>query len=290
MKTSKQSKNICSLGSRGAAAGAVVAAVLLASTPAQAQQHEFGAAHQFWTLPGPAWNVDTWIDPGVVADSTFFAQQLGFEHSPSCVGNPDPDCADLLYLGLQQHTGVGSRSARFSVWNSTAARGPHCEPFGNEGVGMTCFRPYPFVENHAYTLRVERLEHDGVGPWWGAHVIDGETGVATHLGDIRAPDGTGDLRSAVSFDEYFGPAVPCDRVPHSSVAFGLPTINRGGGRATFAGTQVGSCSGGVVTPTIYGTSIVELGRGCSEGSAAGALPLFAPMAVLARRRRRARPS
>lgn len=270
------------------AAALAGALLLLSSAPAQAQQHQNGSVHQYWTLPGTAWNVDTWIYPGVLANSMFFAQTLWFQNHPGCAGNPDPNCRDVLYLGIQQGAGAGTRSARFSLWNTTTARGPHCEPFGGEGTGMTCFRGYPFVENHAYTLRVWRLENDGAGQWWGAWIIDTATGVETHLGDIRATAGTGELQSAVSFNEYFGPAVPCDQLPHSSVAFGAPTINGGAATAAFGPTNVGSCSNGSVTPTIYGTSILDVGQGCNAGGAGAGGLMMAPMAALFLRRRRRR--
>ncbi len=254
----------------------------LTRAQAHAQQHQNGYVHQHWDFPSPAYNVDTLIEPGAVADATFFAQTLYFEHDTSCAG-----CDDLLYIGIQQGTGVASRSARFSLWNTTAARGGSCIPFDGEGEGMTCSLPYAFVEERVYNLRVWRLEHDGAGQWWGGWIIDTATGAETHIGDLRATSGTGELAHAISFDEYFGPAKPCDKVPYSFARFLPPTLEAGAATASAGATARGDCSGGSVTAEPDGSRTLKLG--CNAGGAsAGAIGLAMFVAMLPRRRRAAR--
>ncbi len=191
---------------------------------------------------------------------------------------------DGMYMGVIQGTDHTDRIARFSIWNASAANGSNCTPGDNEGNYYTCIIDYDFVENRWYNLRIWQLNEDAGGQWWGAYIIDEETGAESWIGDIRAPSGTGDLVVADSFAEYFGEAVPCDHVPRSSVAVLAPYVNDGAGSATFGGTSVGTCSGGAVTPTIYGTSILDLGvGGCTTGG--GSAAFFVPMAIGWRRLR-----
>lgn len=216
-------------------------------------QHQNANAHQWWNLPTKAWNVDQIVVPKIVSGSSYFAHVFFFEHNPN--GN------DGAYMGLQEGTTpFWSRQARFSIWNATAANGSDCRNFDGEGIGKTCTIAFPYIVDRAYTLRMWRLSVDASGTWWGAWVIDSVTGSEYHVGNIRAPRGTGDIVSTDSFDEYYGEAKPCNAVPHSMVLFGAPAINANTAHASYGSTSVGRCSGGLVTPTIYGVSVLELGR------------------------------
>jgi Domain of unknown function (DUF3472) len=68
-------------------------------------------------------------------------------------------------------------TALFSLWNSNAAQGPHCQPFGGEGAGHQCKMAYSFQTNRLYRYRVWRLEKDAGGQWWGGWIKDQATGV-----------------------------------------------------------------------------------------------------------------
>src|SRR5262245_9504194 len=75
---------------------------------AAASQHQDANAHQWWSLPAPAWNVDQLIIPKRIANATYFAHYFLFQGSPN--GN------DGAYMGLQEgSTTFWSRQARFSV-------------------------------------------------------------------------------------------------------------------------------------------------------------------------------
>lgn len=216
-------------------------------------QHQNANAHQWWNLPAKAWNIDQIVVPKIVSGSSYFAHVFFFERNPN--GN------DGAYMGLQEGTTpFWSRQARFSIWNATAATGSECRDFGGEGIGKTCTIAFPYIVDRVYTLRIWRLSVEESGTWWGAWVIDSVTGTETHIGSIRAPRGTGDIASTDSFDEYFGDARPCNAVPRSMVMFGAPAINGNTAHASYGSTSVGRCSGGLVTPTIYGVSVLELGR------------------------------
>ena len=118
-----------------------------------------------------------------------------------------------------------------------------------------------------------RPAHDGAGQWWGGWIIDTATGAETHIGDIRATSGTGELAHAISFDEYFGPAQPCDKVPYSFARFLPPILEAGAATASAGATARGDCSGGSVTAEPDGSRARSAWRCSSRCCRAVAAPL-----------------
>ncbi len=223
---------------RLAAAVLVGSIALIASHSARAQQFQWGAVYQHWTMSEPASNIDTWMWPSMADDAMFFTQVFSIENSGS-------------YMGLQQE-GDGGRKVRFSIWNATAFRvssveGAACRPFGGEGVGMTCTIPYAWETGRWYRLRIRRLHSDIEGQWWSAWVTD-DAGRERRVGDIRAP-GSGLITSTTSFNEYYGPAAgfPCGEPPPSAVFVYQPLVNDDSSRASAKGGSLLRCSGGRVT-------------------------------------------
>ncbi len=230
----------------------LVLSVLLGSgATAAADQHRDANVHQWWTLARPAYNIDQAVTLRAMHDSTYVALVVGYEHT-----------SEGAYMGLQQ-LADGTRIARFSIWSSTAATpsaGATCRDFDGEGVGKTCEIPFSFQLDHPYRYRMWRLADEGDGSWWGAWIIDDVTHVETAIGEIRAPAAAGDIDSADTFDEYFGDALPCDRVPASAGDVAAPTLDDARGVATASTRSIGACSGGRVTSSASGIRI-ELGRG-----------------------------
>jgi hypothetical protein len=214
----------------------------------QALQHGGANAHQWWRLPAIGWNVDQRVLPQEVSNSTYFALVFGFENNDR--GG---------YMGLQQQ-GDGTRNARFSIWNSTSATpgaGASCRDFGGEGVGKTCELPLKWIVGRWYKYRVWELSRSWGYTTWGAWIIDEATGAEYHIGNIRAPYGSGRIDVADSFDEYFGTATSCYAVPRSSVFFLSPYVNQSA-YSQYGSTSTGSCSGGRVTQG-YGGTQLQLG-------------------------------
>jgi len=215
--------------------------VLLTSNIAIAQNYQDGNVAQYWDTQVSAWNVDTYIWPARVSNDNFFAQQFFFEQ--------EVFADDGAYIGVQQIKGRKSRLAKFSIWNATAARPAKngtCRNFDGEGIGKTCDLPFKFQNKKWYKLRVWRLEADANGQWWGAWIIDNR-GRERHIGDIRAPLGTGNIASTVSFNEYFGAPAACNTLPKSIVYFYRPSLNAGRAKAAISETTaLGRCSAGRV--------------------------------------------
>ncbi len=214
-------------------------------------QHIGGADYASWKFQGPGndlWNVDqiVWLDQK--ADHTFWALQLRFT-------NGDP-----AYIGLQTNgrrfNGSEGDTVLFSLWNATGARGRWCDRFGGEGTGYSCRLPLTITPGVRYRLRVWRLEADGGGRWWGGWLSDGKRD--HHIGDIRVPAaGHQTLAEAINFSEYFGQALPCDRVPLSKINLTQPAANRRGDGtygyySTFAAHWKNTCANGSGTPVNFG--------------------------------------
>jgi hypothetical protein len=239
----------------GSLAGLTAAVVGMLTAPAAAEQHRDANAHQWWTLPAPAYNIDQRLTVRAISDATYFALVVWFAH-----GSDD----DGAYMGIQQLAG-GARIARFSIWNSTSAtpaKGGTCRDFDGEGIGKTCEIPFRFELDHPYRLRMWRVT--GPDNVWGAWIIDEVSHVETAIGQIRAPKADGDVTSADTFDEYFGAARPCDQVPASAADIFAPTLNNSSTATTKVtatpGTPTyGACSGGRVSPAEGGALRIALG-------------------------------
>lgn len=231
---------------------AVATLAVTVGTASATPQHVGGADYASWRFQGPGddlWAVDqvVWLDQKAV--STFWAMQFRFAGSD-----------DAGYLGLQtdgsRFDGSEGDTVVFSLWNASATRGASCGTFAGEGTGFSCRLALAVTPGVQYRLRVWRLEADDGGQWWGGWVSDGERD--HHIGDIQVPAaGHEYLGEVLNFSEYFGPAVPCDRVPRSQINLTQPAANpRGEGgydrSSTFAAHEKNTCTNGSGTPTDYG--------------------------------------
>lgn len=229
--------------------------LVVSASPAAAQQHQHANVYQHWTVDPTRWNVEMnqRIVPGVISPYSFFSLVGGF-------GNT----GDGFYLGVQQDgTSAWNRKVRFSVWGSTAfwpaAGGSTCRPFDGEGIGQTCERSFGYVQGRHYNLRMRLLSNlsDPAGLWWNVTIRDLTTGVTYDVGSIRAVRGAGFINRASNFNEYYGPAVACSRVPTSDFIAYPPSFN-GDWTSGYNGSSVASCSGGRVSQG-FGVSVLQLG-------------------------------
>lgn len=245
---------------------AAITSIILASTAAvtaqphawaavAAAQHQYGAAYAYWQFQGPGddfWETDQvlWIDQK--APHTYWAQYFQFTGSN-----------DGGYIGLQtdgnRFDGSTGELAIFSLWNANGVRGPACDTFTGEGHGYSCRIPFTITTGVHYRLRVWRLESDDTGTWWGGWIAADDTQQDYHIGDIRVPSaGHQRFGQLMNFTEYFGPAVPCDQVPQSTVQLTQPAANLDTSSQTYAYyshftrfTKL-DCTDGSGTPMDYG--------------------------------------
>lgn len=213
-------------------------------------QHRYANAYRNWTYPVRARTIVQQVEPKRMNRATFFAETFTFNSGTGA------------YIGIQQtSSNTATRKARFSIWDSTkayAGPGASCRAFGGEGVGRTCEVAYWFQTGRAYRYRVERTKKDDNGAWyWKGSIIDTVTGQTTVIGLIRSPRRATAVVGGATFSEYYGDAVPCNRVPPSEQAVLPPQLNSGE-RATGASSSTGSCSGGRVT-SAFGATILQLG-------------------------------
>lgn len=219
-----------------------IALALSVPAAASAAQQQNANAYAYWSWTGsPFWNVDQYIRIDKSAPATFWAQNLTWRGR-----------SDGAYLGIQTN-GTFGRTGIFSIWNANGAQGSHCLRFGGEGSGWSCRISFPFHTGRWYRLRIWRLQADAKGQWWGAWIYSPTTGKDHHIGNIRAPKAATQIGYAMNFTEYFGTAVPCNRVPSSWVFFTQPAANYlGGGRYEFGSTyhsaRFGSCTRGTAVP------------------------------------------
>jgi uncharacterized protein DUF3472 len=156
--------------------------------------------------------------------------------------------------------GSTGEMAIFSLWNANGARGSSCGAFGGEGDGYSCRIRFTIKTGVRYRLRVWKLELDGSGQWWGGWIHSDYSHHDYHIGDIRVPsDGHQFFGQVMNFSEYFGPAVPCSRVPRSVVELTQPAANSRGDKigtygyySHFSGFGKENCTGGSGTAKDYG--------------------------------------
>ncbi len=232
---------------------AVCTIVVMSTAPAQAGQHQDANEYALWDFHGANgfWNIDQRVQITRKAHHSYWAMMWDFTATPGKGG----------YMGLQtngtrfDHT--TGETAIFSLWNANGSRGGNCGPFGGEGIGLSCRIPYAIDRQSDYRLRVWRLTADSGGQWWGAWVRNMKTGIDTPIGSLRVPVNQRLLGTPANFSEYYGGAVPCNRVPLSVAYFTQPAANAlGGGRyqytSTYGSSSRGACTGGSV-------SLVDLG-------------------------------
>jgi Domain of unknown function (DUF3472) len=228
------------------------AATERAQVPAVAQaQNAYLYSH--WKFSGKApgyWNVDQQMRVKKRSTATYWAMDW------SWVG-----ASQGGYVGLQTNGGRFDGStgdtAIFSLWDATAAKGPHCGAFGGEGSGLSCRLPYKISTSTYYRYRIWRLTADSAGQWWGAWIENIKTHADTYLGSIRVAAGDTQMSAPLNFVEYFGQAVACNKVPKSEVVWTQPAANSlGGGRyqygSHYSGMDIGACTTGKAVPVNLG--------------------------------------
>jgi hypothetical protein len=206
----------------------VLAFALAVSTPsvAQAEQQQWAAAYVDWSFadPAPATAVAQEIWVPRAAQASFFTLNFDFESGQGG------------YIGLQSDE-AGAGNVRFSLWNTTVARGESCRPFDGEGEGMTCVLPVPIDPATVYRVRVTRDATDAGGQWWSSW-LEMPDGTQRHIGAIRVRRQDRDIAAASlhNFSEFWGDAVnACGEAPLSAAVFASPILTRAGNH-----TQAGS--------------------------------------------------
>lgn len=187
---------------------------------AHAQQQQWAAGYVDWSFPQaqPAEGIAqrVWIPQPAVA--SFFTVNFDF------VG------AQGGYIGLQSGEG-GAGNVRFSLWNTTVARGEACRPFDGEGEGMTCVLPVAIQRDGLYRVRVVRGAADAQGQWWIGW-LDEPNSASRQIGAIRTPRRQSEIAAEGihNFAEFWGGAVrACRDVPLSAAAFAAPRLTLAGG-------------------------------------------------------------
>jgi len=230
--------------------------VLPAPMPTLAQevaQHQQANIYTNWDFGGATgfWNIDQLVQISHKAPSSFWAMFWGFTSTPNEGG----------YMGLQAngHRFDGSQgdTAIFSLWGANGVRGPGCGTFTGEGQGYSCRVAYTIDSQAYYRYRVWRMEADVDGQWWGAWIQDQTTGTDTYLGSIRVASHKILMTPPGNLSEYFGPAVPCDDVPMSTVIVTQPAANQLSPGyyehgSTYNNVSRASCTGGAARLIDFG--------------------------------------
>jgi hypothetical protein len=237
------------------AAALTTLALLAVPATANAAQHQNAYYYSHWTFAGSStgyWNVDQDVSVEQKAQSTYWAQLWNWKGSD--YGG---------YVGLQTNGNRGNDTtgdtAIFSLWNASAANGPHCGTFDGEGNGWSCRLAYPFAANRLYRYRVWRLNADSAGQWWGAWIQDTTTGKETYIGSIRVAKSWTLMTNVQNFVEYFGTQMTCTAVPKSRAVWTQPAANsQGNGHYQYGSSYLatpsdrGNCTGGSTTPVDLG--------------------------------------
>lgn len=140
---------------------------------------------------------------------------------------------------------VVARMAIFSIWNATSAQpgpGATCGSFGNEGGGLSCRRPYPWVADHDYEFVIGRAASGASN--WNAYLVDRSTGATDMIGQIAAPAANTALTGMYNFIEHFGGA-PCSGQGAAAARFGNPRLNANVTQATAGAESLQECPGAV---------------------------------------------
>jgi len=171
------------------------------------------------------------VDPGPTSD-VFFSSQ--FQVAAGIGG----------YTGMQTNVENGKKQFLFSVWTAADAKpgsaGSFCEPFEENGAGMTCRMWYPWVAGHEYKFH---LSAEG-GGWLAVTVSDASGADSFDLGHVRVDPSVEALATVgtVQWTEYFewnDPRATCRSVPFSSASFRVQG-NGGAVVARSAGTSTSS--------------------------------------------------
>lgn len=212
----------------------VLLAVGIAPSGAIAGQQKWASQYVRWNSDGKVsevLNVDQQVWIAKTNDGSYWPMQFGFN-----------GLSNGGYMGLQRKS-ADDQHVRFAIWNATAAEGPSCRTFANEGEGYTCTLPVKIDARKLYRLRLWRLEAASDGQWWGGWLIEaGRNGdlVEHQIGRIKAPAAAKSVNphAIKNFVEFYGASVPtCDRVPLSIVGFFPPMMNYDKGSGTYKATM-----------------------------------------------------
>ncbi|WP_158592144.1 DUF7402 domain-containing protein [Noviherbaspirillum sedimenti] len=234
------------------------------STP---KSHNLSLPYLGWSYPGAPTTLETDLkflaDPGSTT-GWFLSHQFGLEDANGGYKSGG-------YIGLQTNTlTLNNKGVMFSIWNATAATaapGASCQPFGDEGVGMQCFKAYPWVVGKTYRLRVVNER----GTAYSGYVIDMSTvtPTVTYIGQIQAPDGAVALgRHSVQWAEYYAltPA-NCADFPYIKAQWTRPKGDGGailGEKPTMQYAEAAYCRNAAIIPS--GADYVMEGGNPATGS------------------------
>lgn len=187
-------------------------------------------SYVYWNFDGTsglsdvAYPVTVTRDPGHAA-KVFWSNQVEFSNGHGA------------YAGIQTNGGA-QRMFLFSVWDVTEAvpgAGSWCEPFGGEGVGMSCRRWSDWKEGDTYEFHY-LAEGNG---WWGVTVTNLTANTSFKLGSIKV--GADTMKPwSISWAEYFrwnDAASSCESEPFSRARFDAPVGNNGSLTARITGTD-----------------------------------------------------
>ncbi len=148
------------------------------------------------------------------------------------------------YMGIQTGSSLTTKydgeTAIFSLWNANGASGMSCKMFDGEGVGYHCYIPMKVVPGTTYKYRVWKLNATPEGQWWGAWIND------EYIGSIRVKSENIYIGSIISFSEYYGTDIPCDRTPFSISNWEMPTLNNNESSASYISSEGNKCENTVI--------------------------------------------
>jgi len=226
-------------------------------------------------------HVDVYWDIGQPDDLTEFDQVMTVRKKTASsywslyyemTGAPSDSGTEAGYMGLQTDAtrpdGSKGEMAIFSVWNADDSRNQDgtCINFSGEGEGLSCRAAMAVDVSASYRYRVERLESDSTGQWWGAWIENLSTGDEVYLGDLHNASTQLSPDRLINFSEYWGTSVPCDEVPTSEVVWGIPQANPSGDdyayQAEYDTVYNGECTDSSVTASqLEGLDAVTVAAG-----------------------------
>ena len=144
------------------------------------------------------------------------------------------------YIGLQPQDDGSIRAAFSTFMDKSTTSDANCHLGADYGPGVTCGVIFKGSYANTYDLDVRNTG----GTTWTGTVIDTVTRVSTHIGTWTLPSGGGTtLAWHIGAVEYFKSPIPaCDKMPYTSVVFGVPRTDAGVGSVKDP-YEVGACKG-----------------------------------------------
>ncbi len=174
-------------------------------------------------------NLDFFLTIEREAPNFYWAHQFSFKNGK------------IGYMGLQTSASFKgeqqTKIAIFSIWDAKNAESPngYSEAFGHEGSGYSCRIKYNWQEGRKYRVRIWELniaEAPNSGTWWGAWVMDMESGKEEFIGKILVPESWQRLANqSYNFTEYWGSQDgnrhPCNIIGYTNTVYDSPTMSNG---------------------------------------------------------------